>query len=138
AVMSILLVARHTRQDEEAGRLEVIRSLPVGRLAQVSASLLVVGGTNVVLALLIAFGLAALGIETVDLPGSLAYGAAIGAVGLVFTALTALVAQLSETSRASLGLSFALLGGLYILRAVGDVGSEPLALLSPLGLMLRT
>lgn len=29
AVMSILIVTRHTRGDEEAGRIEMIRSLPV-------------------------------------------------------------------------------------------------------------
>ncbi len=32
-IMSILLVTRHTRADEEDGRIEMIRSLPAGRLA---------------------------------------------------------------------------------------------------------
>ena len=32
AIMSILLMVRHTRTEEEAGRLEMLRSLPTGRL----------------------------------------------------------------------------------------------------------
>ena len=66
-IMSILLVARHTRADEEDGRIEMIRSLPTGRLSNLNAAILVVCGTNVLLALLIGFGLYALGIESMDL-----------------------------------------------------------------------
>lgn len=35
AVMSILLTSRHLRAEEESGRLEVVRALPVGRFAPV-------------------------------------------------------------------------------------------------------
>src|SRR5690625_2936230 len=96
AIMSILLVARHTRADEEDGRIEMIRSLPTGRLANLNATVLVVSGVNVLLALMVGFGLYALGIESMDLHGSLLYGAALGATGIFFTAVTALFAQLSE------------------------------------------
>ena len=78
-LMSILLVTRHTRTDEEDGRIEMVRSLPVGRLSNLLAILLVLIGANVVLALLTAFSLAALGIESMDLEGSLVYGSALGA-----------------------------------------------------------
>ena len=33
AIMNILIVSNHTRGDEEEGRVELIRSLPTGRLA---------------------------------------------------------------------------------------------------------
>ena len=135
-IMSILLVVRHTRADEEDGRIEMIRSLPVGRLSNLSATLLVIGGTNVALALLTGFGLYALRIESMDLEGSLLYGAVLGATGLLFMAITAVFAQLSESSRGAVGLSFAVLGAAYLMRAIGDVGNEMLSWFSPLGMAL--
>ena len=51
-LMAILLVTRHTRSDEEDGRLEIIRSLPTGRLSYLNASLLVTSAAFIVLALL--------------------------------------------------------------------------------------
>lgn len=82
AIMSILLVARHTRSEEEDGQLEMIRALPVGRLSNLSATILVVSGTNVLLAIIVGFGLYSLGIESLDLEGSFLYGAVLGATGI--------------------------------------------------------
>lgn len=132
-IMNILLVARHTRADEEEGRIEIIRSLPAGRLSNLSATTVVVFGTNVLLTLIIGFGLYALGIESMDLEGSLLYGASLGAIGIFFAAITGLFAQLSESSRGAVGLSFALLGIAYIMRAVGDIGNHTLSWFSPFG-----
>src|SRR6266702_2370375 len=42
ALMSVFMIGRLTRGDEEAGRLELVRSLPVGNLAPTFAALLVV------------------------------------------------------------------------------------------------
>lgn len=136
-VMSILLVTRHTRMDEEDGRAELIRSLPTGRLAQLHASLIVMSGTNILLFLFVGFGLYALGMDSLDLQGSLLYGAALGGTGMVFAAMTALLAQLAESSRGTIGLSLAVLLVAYLLRAIGDISSETLSLISPLGLVLR-
>ena len=138
AIMSILLVTRHTRADEEDGRIEMIRALPVGRLSNLSSTTLVLFGTNVLLAFFIGFGLYTLGIESMDLEGSLLYGAALGATGIFFTAITALFAQLSENSRGTIGYSLAVLGVAYLIRAIGDVSNETLALFSPLGWILRS
>ncbi len=138
AIMSILLVTRHTRTDEEEGRIELIRSLPVGRLSNVTATIIVLVFLNVVLALSISISLYSLQIESMDLNGSLLYGAALGATGLFFTATTALFAQLSGNSRGTIGLSFSLLGIAYLLRAVGDVSNETLSWFSPLGWIVGT
>ena len=71
-----------------------------------------------------------------DLDGSLLYGAALGATGIFFTAVTAIFAQLSENSRGTIGLSFAVLGISYLIRAIGDVSNETLSWFSPLGWVL--
>lgn len=134
-LMSIFLVTRHTRQDEELGRLEMIRSLPVGRLANVYSNLLYVVLANLIIAVLTIIGLIATGAPT---QGSIIFGAGVSSIGIFFAASTALFAQFSSSNRTVLGLSFLWMGILYIIRAAGDVSSEALSLLSPLGLVLRT
>ncbi|WP_078430874.1 ABC transporter permease [Alkalihalobacterium alkalinitrilicum] len=138
AIMNILLVTRHTRADEEEGRIELIRSLPVGRLANVSSSMIVMCIMNILLAIIVGFGLFALQIESIDLQGSLLYGAALGATGIFFMSVTALFAQASENSRGAIGYSFTVLGVSYLIRAVGDVSNETLSWFSPLGWILGT
>lgn len=137
-IMMILMVSRHTRHDEELGRSEMIRSLPVGRLAALTSTGLVSSLTCLVLSLTFGFSLYALGLDGMNLEGSLLYGAVLGVSGLVYAAMTALFAQLTVTSRGAVGYSFTFLMLSYLLRAIGDVSSEPLALISPLGLVLRT
>lgn len=138
AVMNILLTIRHTRRDEEQGRVEVIRSLPVGRLSSAAATILVLAAANAVLGLATAVSLALFGLEGMDWAGSFLYGAVLTATGIFFAAATLLFAQLTETSRAALGWAFGFLGLSFLLRAIGDISSEPLSLISPLGLILRT
>lgn len=137
AVMSILLVTRHTRREEEEGRAEMFRSLPVGPLSSLASTMVVAVAVNLVIALFTGIGLFALGIETMDLPGSLLYGAVLGTVGIVFAAFTAVFAQLATTNRGASGYAFAFLGIAYLVRAIGDVSNEALSWLSPLGWVLR-
>lgn len=138
AIMSILLVNRHTRGDEEEGRTEMVRSFPVGRLSALGGTLLIACVANALLSLATGIGLYALGIEGIDLPGSLLYGALLGVTGIFFAFSTALFAQITASPRGTLGFSFAFLGISYLLRAIGDVGSEALSMLSPLGWVLRS
>ncbi|MBO0992841.1 ABC transporter permease [Bacillus sp. SD088] len=137
-LMNILIVIRHTRADEEDGRIELIRSLPVGRLANVTAVMIILIVTNVFLMLLSSFGLYALQIDSMGLQGSLLYGAALGGIGLVFAGVAAVFAQLCESSRGATGYSIALLLFAYLIRAMGDVSNETLSLFSPLGWATRT
>lgn len=131
-LMSILLVSRHTRADEEEGRLEMIRSLPAGKLSYLNAAIFVIAGTCAVLALINGLGLYALSLEGMDLEGSLLYGAALGAAGLFFAGVTAVFAQLSNNSRGTVGYSIAFLLGSYLVRAMTDITDESLSWISPL------
>jgi len=138
ALMSIFFVARHTRADEESGRIEMIRSLPVGRLSNINSTIIVACCMNILLALVIGMSLIALGIESMDLNGSLLYGAALGGTGIFFSAVAGVFAQFSESSRGTIGLSVIVLGVAYLIRAIGDVGNQTLSLFSPLGWILST
>jgi ABC-2 type transport system permease protein len=138
ALMSIFLVVRHTRADEEAGRTELVLAGPVGRGAPLAAALAVATIANVLLATLTALGLGALGVESIDWPGSIVYGAALGMVGLVFAGVAAVMAQLTSHGRGALGLAGLALGVAFALRAIGDIGAGPLSWLSPIGWAQRT
>jgi ABC-2 type transport system permease protein len=118
ALMSIQLVTRHTRADEQNGRTELVRANVVGRHAQLTAVLIVAVAANVLLSFLLAGGLAASGY---DAGQGLLYGAGIGAVGLVFAGITALTVQVTEYSRAANGLAGAALGAAWAIRALGDM-----------------
>lgn len=118
ALMSILLVSRHTRVDEQSGRTELIRASVVGQHAQLTATLIVAVGVNVVLALLLGGSMAANGYDAGD---GLLFGAGIGAVGVVFAGITALTVQITEYSRAASGLAGAVLGASWVIRAAGDM-----------------
>lgn len=137
AIMNIFLVNRHTRADEELGRLEMFRALPVGRLTGGFATIQFAFLVNVLISLLTSVLLIVVNIGGTTVSGAFVYGFAIGAVGFVFAALTLLCSQLFSTAHGVSGVSFALLGLFYILRAVGDVSSDVLSFISPLGLGLK-
>ncbi|NLX82202.1 MAG: ABC transporter permease [Clostridiales bacterium] len=138
ALMNIFLITRHTRADEEVGRVELIRSLPVGRLANLSAAMLTAILANLAMALLTGLGLYLLRGSGMDLPGSMLFGASLFTTGLVFSGFTALACQLTANSRTAMGISLGILMLMYMLRAMGDIGAEALSLLSPIGLITRT
>jgi ABC-2 type transport system permease protein len=138
ATMNIMLVVRHTRKDEEEGRLELIAALPVGRGANLLGVMLVALVSNVLVAVLTGAIIAACGVETMGLRGSMLFGCALGVNGLFFAALTAVCAQLFSTAKGAMGWAFGVLGASYLLRAGGDVSSEAAALISPLGLVERS
>lgn len=137
ATMSIFIVIKHTRADEESGRFELIRSRPVGKLADIKATMSVVFIVNLIMAVLIAIGLAILNIDSMDLTGSIVYGASIGVIGIFFASIAALAAQISSTRSGAYTISFIALAVMYIMRAIGDAGSNFLAYISPLGLFMH-
>ncbi len=120
-LMSMLTVTRHTRQDEETGRAELLGSAVIGHHARLSAALLLTLGANLVLATTITLVLVGQGLPG---EGALAAGAALGGVGLSFTAIAAVTAQVAATQRAANGLAGAMLGLAFLLRAVGDAAGE--------------
>lgn len=130
ALMNIFLVTRHTRAEEESGRAELLRATVVGRHAALTATLAAALVVDAALTLILALGLVAFGLP---LAGSAAMAIGLGLTGLVFAAVAAVTGQVTESGRAASGMAGAVLGGSYVLRAVGDVGTGTLSWLSPLG-----
>jgi len=113
ALMSTFLVVRHTRQNEELGRAEVLGSAVVGRDASLAAAVVTGLVANVVLALVLAGAIALAG---PPLGGALVAGAAVAEVGVVFTGVAAVTCQLASTTRAASGLA----GGALALAFLGS------------------
>jgi ABC-2 type transport system permease protein len=134
AVFLTILVMRHTRTEEETGRLELVGATAVGRHASLAAALLVAIGALVALLVLTPLALIGSGLEA---SGSVAFGLAWFTVGISFVAVAALTAQLTTSGRSAIGLSSAAIGTAFVLRAIGDTASTGAARwvrwLSPVG-----
>lgn len=134
AVMSLLIVVRHTREEEETGRQEMLSSAMVGRRAPLTAALLTALIANAALALVITVCLAG---DTGDTTGSLALGLATAGVGMLFACTAAIAAQITENARLAKGLTGAVIGVAFMLKAAGDASTDDassvLTWLSPIG-----
>ncbi|MFD0122481.1 ABC transporter permease [Streptomyces virginiae] len=132
AAMSLIIVVRHTREEEETGRQELLSAAMVGRRAPLTAALLAALVANACVALLVAGGLAGQGA-----PGAVALGLAVAATGTFFACTAAIAAQLTESARAAKGIAATVLGTAFVLKAAGDAGTgggrSALTWASPLG-----
>ena len=135
ALLAYVVVRRHTRTEEEAGRLELLGAGVVGRRAALTAAVLL--GTfavllTVVLTIVwsIAVGLAP--------SGSVALGVTWLVVGLSWVGVTAVAAQLTSSTRGTAGWSLGALAVAFLVRAVGDTAAADsparfLSWITPLG-----
>jgi ABC-2 type transport system permease protein len=137
ALVAIFVVIRHTRSDEEAGRLELAGSAAVGRQAALVAALATAAAPIVAVTVLMCVLLPLVGLPAV---GSAALALGIGCCGLAFAGITAVAAQPSSTARGARGIALAVLAVAFMLRGVGDSvpqagpsGPSWLSWLSPLG-----
>lgn len=117
-LMTTLLVVRHTRQNEETGRAELVEAAVVGRKALLTAALVVAAGANIVLGVVTVAVLAAQGLPVA---GSAAVAVGVASVGMVFATIAAVTAQVTDSARTANGLAGAALGVAFLLRAVGDM-----------------
>ncbi|WP_245721662.1 hypothetical protein [Nocardia crassostreae] len=135
ALMNMFLVGRHTRSDEETGRAELVRSSRVGRRAPAAAALALAVLADAAAVPVLFVAAVATGLLVA---GSLLLGLAVAGVGLTFAGVTAVAAQIFENPRSVYGSVTLILAAAYVLRAVGDVGADVFAWLSPIGWGQRT
>lgn len=129
-VFCVLLVIRHTRAEEEDGRLELVGAGVVGRRAPLTSALLLTMVANVALALLVTAVLAKEGAA-----GAVATGVGWIGAGAFFAAVAAVAAQVSENARVARGIAVCVIGVSYLIRAIGDASSGAgwVTWLSPVG-----
>ena len=128
-LMSMFVVGRHTRAEEESGRDELVRAAPVGRLAPVVAALLTALVANLAVGAAVTTSLVAYPLAVAD---SLALGVGVALCGLTFTGTALVAVQLVGSTRAAYAIAGSVLGAAYALRAVGDAGESWIRWLSPI------
>jgi ABC-2 type transport system permease protein len=129
-VVSLLLVIRQTRVEEQAGRRELLGSAVLGRHAPLAAALAVVAGGNLALGLVAGLGLVGYGLPPA---GSAAFGLVFALGGVVFAAVGAVAAQLVEAAGAARAIALAVMASLFAVAAVGEVSASGLVWASPFG-----
>lgn len=130
SLMAVFVVVRHTRREEESGRVELLGSTVVSPHAVLVSAVLVGAGASLLVGAGVSGGFL---LEEQPVAESLLYGASIAALGLVFTGVAAVAAQLMSHGRGAVGaaLGFFALG--YGVRAIGDVQESFLSWLAPMG-----
>lgn len=121
AVMSLVVVVRHTREEEETGRQELLSSAMVGRRAPLTAALLAALIANAALALMIVAGMAGSGAGGA---GAVALALSVAGVGTLFACTAAIAAQFTESARLAKGLTAAVIGAAFVLKAAGDSATD--------------
>jgi ABC-2 type transport system permease protein len=138
AVMSVLLVVRHTRAEEDDGRAELLLAGAVGRSAPLTTALLLTVLADTAVGVVVTAGLVGAGLAAVD---AVLLAAGIALTGMVFGAVAAVTVQLASQSRAATGAALAVLGAAVLVRGVGDVlepGGSALSWLSPIAWAQQT
>ncbi|MEV7238023.1 ABC transporter permease [Streptomyces sp. NPDC051020] len=134
AVMSLIIVIRHTREEEESGRQEMLSSAMVGRRAPLTSALLAAFVADAALALMIVAGMAGSGAGGA---GAVALALTVAGIGALFACTAAIAAQLTESARLAKGLTAAVIGAAFVLKAAGDSSTDDassvLNWLSPIG-----
>lgn len=133
AVVFVFITVRHTRTEEESGRVELLAAGVVGRFAPLAAALVLGVLTSALLGLLTTLGLGVVGLAWT---GALSFGLAWALSGIVFTMVAAVAAQITVSHRVAIGISVGIVGLAYLLRAIGDLetaGPGLLSWLSPIG-----
>jgi ABC-2 type transport system permease protein len=132
ALMSVFLIVRHTRAEEESGRRELVRAAVVGRHAGVTAALIVVIAAQAAIGILIGLSYPQLGLG-LSTGGSWLFAAAVVSVGVVFAGIAAIASQVTSQTRGAMGIGVAAVILTYVVRAFGDMGDNALSMLSPIG-----
>jgi ABC-2 type transport system permease protein len=142
AFMCTLTIVRHTRQNEETGRSELIGSTVIGRYSEISSAVIVASSANIVTSVLIYFILGT--VDELSGAGALGLSITFALVGFSFMGVAAVASQVSDSSRGANSLSAIAIGLAFLIRGIGDglatVGADGLSAspawptwLSPLG-----
>lgn len=119
ALGAALLVARHTRAEEQAGRLELLRSTVVGRHAPLTAVLVVMLACGLVTGAVCAAALTGAGFPVA---GSVSFGLVVASGIWVTAATTSVLVQLTASARAAAIAAFGLHYLGHLVRGIGAMG----------------
>lgn len=131
-LISIFIMIRHTRSEEQKGRMELLNSTVVGRQSMLTSAIVTTFGANIIIAIIIGLGLIGLGLPIIS---SIVLSLSIAAFGCLFAAITGVCVQLTESSGDARYLTIGILVGFFLLRIIGwdGGGNSWISWLSPFG-----
>lgn len=132
-VIAVIHVVSHTRREEDLGIAELMRSLSIGRQAHSLATIAETVFVQFFLAVVIAVAITSFADQTLSTKGSLLFGLSVGIAGVIGASLALVFAQIMPTSSAATGSTLAIIGLLYLGRAVTDIFNADLSMFNPLG-----
>lgn len=132
-VMNIMVGVAVTRNDEDDGRLELIRAHAVGRGAPLLAGGIELLLLNGLIGLLFSVGLQVAHLPGATSTGNWLLGLGLSTLGWAFGTLTLLIAQVANSASEATMLSYAVLGIMYVARMGTDVSHPKLTWWIPFG-----
>lgn len=136
--MNIFIAVHDTRQQEENGLTEMIRSRQVGRRATLQAAAIEILAMNLLVGALFAVSLFGAKLKGATAEGDLLVGATLAGVGLMFGGVSLFIAQLASTSRSANFMCYGVFGATYLIRMMTDVADPDWTWLSPFGWLSKT
>lgn len=137
-LIGALFVVSHTRKEEETGLAEFVCSYPVGRHAASFALMAEMLLLHIIMSIVITGMILAFHIESMKGMPTVLFAFSIGMAGCMGCAIAFLVAQMMPTSSGANGLSLAIIGILYVLRAATDIYDSELSMYNPMGWIYLT
>ncbi|WP_152364629.1 ABC transporter permease [Microlunatus speluncae] len=121
AILVLLLILRHTRSEEAAGRRELVAATGVGRHAALAGAMIEYAAVSLLIGAASTLALLASGLPAA---GSIAFGIGLFLVGLTFAAIGALVAQLTTEAGAARVIGTLIIAAAFVIRGFGDVSAQ--------------
>lgn len=136
-LMTILIVARNSRADEDSGQAELIASGVLARKSRLAVAVLIAAIASVALGVVCFLVTIACG---GGITATLILAASFTASGLMFTGVAAVAAQLGSDARTASSVAIATLGVCYVVRGYIDSSGAPdwVTWLTPLGWLEET
>jgi len=137
AVLGLLMAVRLTRAAEQQGTIEIVRAAGLGRLAPLTATLVLLTVVSALLGLAsaAAAGFRAGRVAGIDWAGSLAFGSVVALTFLLIALMAVVAAQLVPTPWSARVTTALVLTGCFALRAIADTQRHPwLNWVTPFGL----
>ncbi|MFD1417694.1 ABC transporter permease [Companilactobacillus keshanensis] len=133
AIMNFSIIIKNTRGEEDSGLLEIIQSHSVGKLSNLSASLIELFIINLLIGLLYGGGLQVANLTGTDTNGNFLLGLGLGATGFMYATIAAFLAQLVDNSRSATIWSYVIFGLMYIARMTTDISHPKATWFVPFG-----
>ena len=136
-LFGVMIANSVSRKMEDRGLIEYVNSAGITRQSIFMTQLLIGVGMNALLGLVLFAGLSLTPDDSFTFAGNAMYAIGTSLFGLMFYALTLVFAQLFPASEWAFGVSLSVLLLLYLYRAITDVASPDLSVVSPYNWLTR-